>query len=325
MDLTWEIAGQLAWTGIATSTSYLLFAVAFSLVLKINRVWNFAQAGIMVFGYFAVHVALNRFGFAVAPAIALGIVVATGVALALEWVSFRVLRERNASVLTFFIFTIAFSQFAIYLAELFFGADPKTLFESIVWPVFLVGPIVVSYWDLQAIAITGTALLAFGAFFVFSKEGQFLLAVADNPELAQIYGININRAYATSMAISAVLVVAGMYLVGSRAPIYPSSPLDQFLIFAVVATLLAGIGNIFGAAIAAVGLGLLQTFSILVISSTWQILLVYMLIFVTIILFPTGVVFRRHSRKITRISTPDALATVGNDTPKAPNNMGSGK
>ncbi len=309
MDVTWGIAGQLAWTGLSTSTSYVLFAIAFSLVLKINRVWNFAQAGMMVFGYFAMHFAINRLGAPIIPAIALGIVAAIGVALALEWFSFRVLRNRNASVLTFFIFTIAFSQFAIYLAELVFGADPKTLFESIIWPVFLVGPIVISYWDLQAIAFAIVGVMALAAFLYFSKEGQFLLAVADNPELAELYGINLNRAYAIGMTIAAIFSVAGMYLVGSRAPIYASSPLDQFLILAVVATLLAGIGNVFGAAVAATGLGLLQSFSILVISSTWQVLVVYVLIFVTIILFPTGVSFKR-ARKIKRLSAAEVLAAV---------------
>jgi branched-subunit amino acid ABC-type transport system permease component len=168
MDVTWGIAGQLAWTGVATSTYYVLFALAFALVLKVNRVWNFAQAGVMVFGYFAIHVAINRLAAPVVAAIALGIVVATAVAVALEWFSFRVLRNRNASVLTFFIFTIAFSQFAIYLAELIFGADPKTLFESIVWPVFLVGPIVISYWDLQAIAIAAVGIVALAAFLNFA-------------------------------------------------------------------------------------------------------------------------------------------------------------
>jgi branched-chain amino acid transport system permease protein len=111
------------------------------------------------------------------------------------------------------------------------------------------------------------------------------------------------------MAVAAIFSVAGMYLVGSRAPIYPSSPLDQFLILAVVATLLAGIGNVFGAAVAAIGLSLLQSFSILVISSTWQVLLVYVLIFVTIMLFPSGVSFSR-TRKIKRLSAAEVLAAA---------------
>jgi branched-subunit amino acid ABC-type transport system permease component len=317
MDLSWDIVGQLTWTGLTTSTYYVLFAVAFALVLKVNRVWNFGQAGIMVVAYFAIYVMLNRLGLPLAAGLAGGVILTVAIALALEWYGFRVLRDRNASVLTYFIFTLAFAQFAIYSGELVFGADPKTLFASILWPIFLVGPIAVSHWDLLALGVTAALLAGLAAFLRFTKDGQFLFAVADNPELAQTYGINLARAYAISMMIGAILVVGGMYLIGTRAPMYPASPLNQFLILAVVATILAGIGNIFAAGIAAIALNLLQSFSILVISSTWQILLVYSLIFVTILLFPEGVVFSGRKRGVTRKSAAEALEAVAIATPSS--------
>ena len=60
--LTWGILGQLLWTGFAAATYYCLFAVAFSLVLKINKIWNFAQAGVMVFAYYSLLVAFQALG-----------------------------------------------------------------------------------------------------------------------------------------------------------------------------------------------------------------------------------------------------------------------
>ena len=300
MDLSWSLVGQLAWTGLATSTFYYLFAVAFALVLKVNRVWNFGQAGVMVFAYFAMYVALQRWSAPPIVAMGFGLAVTIAVSLALEWFGFSVLRGRKSSVLTYFIFTIAISQFAVYLGELTFGADPKTLYPSIMSPVMLVGPIAISYWDLRALAVTISLALALAAFLRFTKDGQFLSAVADNPELAEIYGIGLGRAYAISIVIAAILVVAGMYLVGTRLPMYPATPLNQFLVLAVIATILAGLGNVFAAGTAAIILGLIQTFSILVISSTWQILIVYALIFVTILLFPSGVVLKHPWRKIVR-------------------------
>jgi len=300
VDFSWELVGQLAWTGLATSTFYYLFAVAFALVLKVNRVWNFGQAGIMVFAYFSMYVALQWWTLPPLAGVGFGIVVTIAVSLALEWFGFRIFRNRRSSVLTYFIFTIAISQCAIYLGEMIFGADPKTLYASVMSPVFLVGPIAISHWDLRALAVTVSLALALAAFLRFTKDGQFLSAVADNSELAEVYGIGLNRAYAISMVLAAVLVVAGMYLVGTRLPMYPATPLNQFLILAVIATILAGIGNVFAAGTAAIVLGMIQTFSILVISSTWQVMIIYVLIFVTILLFPSGVVFKRPWRKITR-------------------------
>ena len=303
--LSWDIVGQLAWTGVATSTYYCLFAIAFALVLKVNRVWNFGQAGVMVVAYFAMYVAFRGWDLPPALGMLFSLAVTIAVSLAIEWFGFRVLRNRNSSVLTFFIFTIVLSQFAIYAAELIFGPDPKTLFASIMSPVFLVGPIVVSHWDLQAIVVTAALILALALFFRYTKDGQSLSAVADNPDLAEIYGISSARAYAITIVIAAVFVVVGMYLFGIRAALFPATPLNQFLIFAVIATLLAGIGNIFAAGVMAVALSLLQSFSILVISSTWQILLIYIVLFVTILVFPAGVALPGTSRKIRRAAADD--------------------
>ena len=125
--LTWDIVGQLAWTGVASSTYYCLFAVAFALTLKINRIWNFGQAAMMVVAYFAMFVSFRTLGLPPAIGILVGGTATIAVSVAIEWFGFRVLRARNSSVLTYFIFTIVLSQFAIYVAELIFGPDPKTL------------------------------------------------------------------------------------------------------------------------------------------------------------------------------------------------------
>ncbi|MEI6026994.1 MAG: branched-chain amino acid ABC transporter permease [Betaproteobacteria bacterium] len=296
MELSLELAAQLAWTGLASSSYYCLFAVAFALVLKVSRVWNFGQAGLMVVAYFAMFVCLQRLKLPVAASLAIGFAATMAAALALERFGFRVLRQRNSSVLTYFIFTIAFSQCAIYVAELIFGTDPKTLFASIVWPVMLVGPVVVSHWDMIALTVT---LALFAGLYVFvrkTREGKAMIAVSDEPDLAEMYGMSRDRAYGVAMLLAAVMMAAGMFLIGARAAMYPATPLNQFLIYAVIATILAGIGNIFRAALAAVGLALLQSFSVLFIASKWQILMLYVLIFVVIIVFPRGVTLNLRRR-----------------------------
>ena len=62
----------------------------------------------------------------------------------------------------------------------------------------------------------------------------------------------------------------------------------ELMLFAAVATIVGGIGNIGGAAIAAICLGIIQNASILVISSEWQSFLLYVFLFATIIFFPKG-------------------------------------
>lgn len=296
MDLSLDLVAQLAWTGFASSSSYCLFALAFALVLKVNRIWNFGQAGLMVVAYFSMYVAFRNFGMPPLAGAGIGAATTIAVSIVLERWGFGVLRKRNSSVLTFFIFTITFAQFLIYAGELTFGTDPKTLFPSIVSPVSLVGPIVVSQWDMIALSTAFILVAALWFFLRHTREGKALIAVSDEPDLAEMYGISKDRAYAVAMAVAAILLTAGMYLMGTKSAMYPATPMNQYLILAVIATIMGGIGNVFAAGVAAVALALLQSFSILFIASKWQILLLYILIFVVIVIFPQGVVLKFRKR-----------------------------
>jgi branched-subunit amino acid ABC-type transport system permease component len=115
-----------------------------------------------------------------------------------------------------------------------------------------------------------------------------MIAVSDNADLAEVYGISKQQSYALAMVIAATFVTAAMYLFGSKLAVYPELTL-HIMIFAVVSTILGGIGRIFPAAIAAVVISLLQQFSVLVVDSRWQPLIVFSILFIAIIFFPSGV------------------------------------
>ena len=282
-----QILLQIAWTSVATSTYYILFAIAFALTLKVAQVWNFVQAGVMGLAFYTMYAAMLRWQWPHLAVFALGLAVAIAVSMCVEAWGYRVLRRRRSSPLLLFIFAIVVAEFIAYLLSLVFGTEPETLTRSILSEVYLIGGIAISAWDLRALAITALMCAALFAYLRFTQQGQFLYAVADNGELAELYGISANRAYLVSMVISAVFVSAGVYLYGTRASMIPSAPLELML-FAVIATILGGIGSILGAGLAAVFLSVLQSASILVIPSQWQGSLTYFVLFVVILFFPTG-------------------------------------
>ncbi len=278
---------QIGWTSVATSTYYVLFAVAFALTLKVAQVWNFAQAGIMGASFYAMYVTMLEWKWHHAAGFAFGLAVAIALAILVEVWGFRVFRRRRSSALILFIFAIVFAEFVAYVLTLLFGTEPQGLTRSIMSEVHLVGGVAISSWDLQALAITALACAGLFAYLRFTQQGQFLFAVADNGELAELYGISAERAYVVAMVLSAILVSCGVYLYGTRASLIPTMPLELMLL-AVIATILGGIGSILGAAIAAVFLSILQSASILVIPSQWQGTLTYFVLFAVILFFPTG-------------------------------------
>jgi branched-subunit amino acid ABC-type transport system permease component len=282
-----QILLQIAWTSVATSTYYVLFALAFALTLKVAQVWNFAQAGTMGLAFYAMFAAILGWGWPHAAGFVFGLAVAVAASATVETWGYRVLRRRRSSPLLLFIFAIVVAEFIAYLLSLLFGTEPQSLTVSLTSRIYLVGGVAISSWDLNALAVTAAACAALFAFLRFTRQGQFLNAVADNGELAEFYGISANRAYLAAMVISAALVSVGVFLYGTRASMIPNAPLELMLL-AVIATILGGIGSLPGAALAAVFLSLLQSGSILVIPSQWQSSLTYLVLFVVILFFPTG-------------------------------------
>lgn len=282
---------QILWTGIATATYGMLLSAAFSLVLKVVKVWNFAQAGMMGIAYYAMYVVMYRLGWPAAAGVAASLVVTGAAALAMEVFGLQTFRRRHSPSLTYFIFTMVVSEFVQYLLAMVFGNEPVALAASLITRSYQVAGIVVSRWDLSALVVTALVLGALFVVLAKTRQGKFIVAVADNPHLARLYGINVRRTYALTFIITSVLVCAAMFLYGTRASMNPSTPLEMML-FAVIATLLGGIGNVFGAAFAALFLTLLRAFSVLVIPSAWESVVLYALLFITILLFPNGVKLR---------------------------------
>ena len=286
------ILAQILWTGIASSAPFVLLTVGFALTLKVTGLWNFAQSGQMAIAFYAMFFALNAMAWPLVAAIALGVVLTAGSGVLVEIYGLQVLRDRRSDNLMFFIFTLILAEFIIYVITLLFGTEPETLYKSILSPVDIIGGIAVSAWDTLGVSLTAGALVALYAFMRYTKEGQFLAAVSDNAKLAELYGISARRAYRVVAIISALFIVAAMYLIGSHGGIVPNTPLELVL-SAVIGTLLGGIGRVFAAAWASIFLALIQSFSILFIGSRWQNLLLYGFLFATILLFPRGVRFRR--------------------------------
>jgi branched-subunit amino acid ABC-type transport system permease component len=306
------VISQILWTSLATASYFVLFAVAFALVLKVNKVFNFAQAGMMTCGFYAAYVAVRVLGLPGPAGFLAAIAGGAAMAFVLERFGFSVLRHRKASPMFVFIFTLIASQFITYAMTMIFGTWPTTIFASMFWPVTLVADVAVSAWDIPAIAATIGVLGGLWVFLRFTRYGQFMIAVADNADLAELYGIRKDRVLMLSMLVAGIICGIGMFLYGTRAQVQPAAA-TELMLFAVAATILGGIGNIWGAALAAVILGVVQNSSILFIPSAWQGFLLYAFLFFAIVLFPSGFRLPERSKSLKRSVAAPAIATNGKE------------
>lgn len=303
--LSLDLVLQVLWTSVASSSYQALLTVAFALVLKVTRIWNFTQAALMGIAFYAMYTSNITWQWHPLIGVLLALCATCVVGAAIERYAFRTLRERQSEPIAFFIFTLIFAQFVIYGLSLVFTTRPLFLLPDMMSPTRLVGGVVVSQWDLQSLVISAVLIAGLWLFLRITQTGQFLIAVADNPDLAEVYGIDRGRIYIVTMIIASIFITAAAFVFGTRLTLHPQLP-THLMIFAIAATILGGIGKIFAAAIAAFLIGILQQFSVLFIEARWQPLVVFAVLFTAIIFFPQGV--RLRQRKVDR--APAAPSTT---------------
>jgi branched-subunit amino acid ABC-type transport system permease component len=108
--LSFAIVSQILWTSFATSSYFVLFALAFALVLKVNRVFNFAQAAIMIASFYAAYTTVSLAGGPGWLGFIAALAASIAMAMLIEVVGFRLLRRQRAEQMFVFIFTLIISE-----------------------------------------------------------------------------------------------------------------------------------------------------------------------------------------------------------------------
>jgi branched-chain amino acid transport system permease protein len=261
---TWQ---SLIVAGIALGAVYGLIALGYTLVYGILFMINFAHGEVFMWGTFTAWfaaTALNDTGIMEAnPLLAFMLVLATAmlvsmvVAILLERIAYRPLR--GAPRLVPLITAIGASLFLQYTARGFFGSGVRAypnygLFGGTV----TLGPIVISVTDLVVILAAVGLMVALYFFINSTRTGRAMRAVSEDKDVAAMMGINVDRIIVTTFAI-------GGLLAGAAGILYTLlfNQVDFFMGFlpgikAFTAAVLGGIGNVVGAVIGGLVLGILE-------------------------------------------------------------------
>src|SRR5437868_4852453 len=104
---------QVVWTSVASASFQVLLTVAFALVLKVTKIWNFTQPALMGVAFYAMYLAIIIWQLPGWAALLLALVSTAAVAVGVERLAFETLRRRRSQPLAFFIFTLVFAEFVI--------------------------------------------------------------------------------------------------------------------------------------------------------------------------------------------------------------------
>jgi branched-chain amino acid transport system permease protein len=269
-------AGKYVWNqwigivvfGLSQGSIYALIALGYTMVYGILRMINFAHGEVFMSGAYTAYFAaaalngsgyLNRHPFiTLVVVLALAMVTSTVVALVVERLAYRPLRR--APRLVPLISAIGASFFLQYTFRGFFGAGFQAYPE---WQIFK-GQLVVagiSILRTQAVAIVGAVLLmmVLYLFVMRTKIGTAMRAVSEDMEVAAMMGINVDRIIVVTFAVGAAAAGAAgvLYALVFKQVYFFTGFVPGIKAF--TAAVLGGIGNIPGAMVGGLFLGLIES------------------------------------------------------------------
>ena len=307
---------QFTIDGLSWGAIYALVAVGYTLVFGVLRLINFAHSEIFMLGMFGAYFCLdiilgftpsgNAYNkgvfltvFYLAVAMLFAMLVSGSAAIGLEFVAYRPLRRRNARPLTFLITAIGMS---FVLQEFVHFVLPKVIKgyggSNAQQPITLVQP--KAQFHVFGASVTNVTLVIVAAALVLAiltdiainrtKFGRGIRAVAQDATTATLMGVSRERIIMTTFLIGGMLAGAAALLYTLKVPqgiIYSGGFLLGIKAFS--AAVLGGIGNLRGALLGGLILGIMENYGQAVFGTQWRDVVAFVLLVLVLLIRPTGI------------------------------------
>ncbi len=290
--------------GLNLGAIYALIALGYTMVYGVLQLINFAHSEVYMVGAFAAYFGSSALKLSENPgwgsffvALMIAVVVCSILGLCIERFAYRPLR--NAPKLNTLITAIGVSLFLQFSGQVVFGADPK-LFPEVLQdqPLFTYGAIQVQLFDVTILTVALAVMFMLNWFIQKTKMGMAIRAVSFSFRSATLMGINVNTIIMVTFIVGSSLAAVGSILVGLK---YPKiDPLMGTLIGlkAFVAAVFGGIGNLPGAIIGGLIMGLSEEMVVAYISSTYRDALAFGLLILILLFKPSGLMGQVKVEKV---------------------------
>jgi branched-chain amino acid transport system permease protein len=294
--------------GLTRGSIYALVALGYTMVYGVMRLINFAHSEVFMIGTWTVLGVYTWLGAAAGDGLAMVLfstlvalvaaMVASGaVALGVERVAYRPLRKKNAPPLIFLITAIGcsialFETFGQVLKVIFgepFGRAPANIPSPVQTKVlFSIGDTEVT--NVSLLVIFGALLMMIGLDFFVNKSriGRGVRAVAQDPDTASLMGVNQDRIIMLVFIIGGAMAGVAGLLYAIR---YDITKFDIGFVIGIkafTAAVLGGIGNLRGALVGGLLLGVVEVYFSTLTDSSWTDVWAFIVLVLVLMFRPTG-------------------------------------
>jgi branched-chain amino acid transport system permease protein len=281
--------------GVVIGSGYALVAMGLTLVYGILRVINFAHGEVYMFGAYALVILMTEFHMSYMIAVIIVVLFGLGAGPVIELIAVRPV-EKESKMKTL-ITTLGLSVALSNLAILVFGASPRFVQVEVTEKMLTIGDISIPAHRIIAMLTASVLVYAVWAFVKYSLPGKAMRAVAENPSMAQLLGINPRAIVRETFALSTALAAASGALLS---PLFVVNPfigtLAGLKAFAVV--ILGGFGNIQGAILAGILLGVTESVTTGLIGSSYKDAITFSILALALLIRPRGLISEVHADNV---------------------------
>lgn len=274
--------------GLSIGSVYALMAVGYSLVYSIMNFSNFAHGGVIMFGAYFGFFFLTLFHLPF-PVAFIGAAVCTAVlAILIERVAYKPLRERKAPFLYFIISAMGASIFLenLVIAIPAIGPTFRTYPQIFSKQPFKIGELAIGRLDILMFVISAVCLILLIYIIDYTKLGKAIQATSYNVKASALMGVNTDFIIVAIFLMGGFLAGIAGVLFGMKYTVYPQ--IGFITLKSFIAAVFGGLGSLPGAVIGSVLLGVIETFTAGYISSQFRDLIAFVLLITVLIVRPMG-------------------------------------
>ena len=282
--------GQAVIFGIMNGSGYILFAAGMALTFGVMRVMNFAHGEIYMMGGMLTYALTRSAGLNIVEAAVLAIIIVAILGLVVNRVVIQPVLAISA--VAPLLATIALSFILLNGAGAIWSNIARIILPSALFGTIRGGGVAISYAGLAVIAAGILIAVGLHVFMAKAPLGKQMRATVQNITGANLVGINTKRIYDFTLIISSALAAIGAILLGFIHTVNPAMG-QPVLLIGFVIVVVAGMGNLLGAAIVAVGVGILESLLVTYTVPEYAEAMIYVMLIVILLIRPEGLFTRK--------------------------------
>ena len=284
-----DIFVQLLINSIIAGAIYALMAVGFNLIYGTVRFFDLGYGSLAAVGGYGAFFLLDKLNFGFVISLAFGVSVSSLVGFIIYKTVYQPLHNRKSSNLVMLVASLGVFTAVQSILAMLFGSRFRVLSDGsgaqLIYHIF--GGAIT---HTQIVILVTAFLVVIGLHFLLKRTvfGKSVAAIADNEEVAKVVGINTKKVIGLVFLIGSAIAGLTGVLVGLDVGIKPTMGL-LLLLKGVVASIIGGVGSLYGGVLGAFLLGLVENFGIWKISGEWKDAISFGLLIIFLLFRPQGI------------------------------------